>query len=39
MVQAAREFVAFWLNHSIPVRMKGDGLIKQMMKQSERKAA
>lgn len=38
MVQQAREFIHFWQTHDIKIRVKGDGLIRQMMKESEKQA-
>lgn len=35
MVQQAREFVHFWQTHDVKVRMKGDGLIREMMKEAQ----
>jgi len=39
MVQAAREAVGFFKSHNIPVKIRGDGLIREMMKPQLRRAA
>lgn len=39
MVQAARECCAFVLNHEIKIRFRGDGMIREMLKEPKRRAA
>lgn len=42
MIQQAREFIGFWQTHDIKLRVRGDGMIAAMMKQTQprqRKAA
>lgn len=39
MVQAARECCAFVLNHDIKIRFRGNGMIREMLKQPKRMAA
>lgn len=35
MIQQAREFIGFWQTHDIKLRVRGDGMISAMMKQSQ----